>query len=473
MAPRIPRLLASLLVAGACRSAAPATDPGPAPATVRRSSAAFGADPFAIAAAIDALGERDLWPGFDPRRVPLAIFDGERTLLFGHPSPPESYSPIAGRDRVHARAGRDSAVTANGTAEIGGRATATILLSGPVSVRAGLVGTAAHERFHVFQRARHPGWSANEVELFTYPFGDAAALALRRLETEALRRGLAARDDAVAACWSGLAMAMRRERFASLAPGAVEWERKSELNEGLAEYVERRAMDHAVAGILPADDFPPEELRRRVYRSGAAIAVMLDRLDPRWRETLERRDSTARDATPLDSLLAEAAQRRVVATSSRLPCAFEAETRESAVRTAARDVAALRERLAAERESVLARPGWTIVLVAPGEPLFPRRFDPLNVRVVAPGEVAHARYLELGNRSGTIQVLGAAALTEAAGAHPLFEGVRAVTVTGLGSEPVVTTEGGVLTIRAEGLTADLRGAVVTSREGRSVVLLAP
>jgi hypothetical protein len=459
-------LLASWLLAGGCRAATPTP-------SAMRASFSLGQDPFAIAAGVDALGDVDLWPGFDPRAVPLAIFDGERTLLFGHPVPPEGFAPVPGHPGVFALRGRHPAVTANGSANIAGHPTATVLMSGPIAMPAGLIGIAVHEKFHVFQRARHPGWSGNEVELFTYPFADAAALALRRLETQALRGALAARDGASVACWSGLATALRRDRFAALRAGAVEWERRSELNEGLARYVEHRAMGYDDVHVIPAEDFPPEELRWRVYRSGAAMARLLDRLNPHWRDSLERRDTTAKAATPLDSLLDEAARRATLTTNVRVPCGFEPETRAAAVRTAARDVESLRERLAQERESALGRSGWRIVFVAPGEPLFPQEFDPLNVRVVSPGEVVHSRFLRLGNKGGTIEVLDATALTEAAGAHPLFNGVRAVTVTGLAHEPIIATENGVLTVRAKGLSAELRGAVLTSRDGRNVVLLAP
>lgn len=67
--------------------------------------------------------------------------------------------------------GRQERVTANSSAEIGGVPTAIVLL-GPASDRRTLRDVAAltiHETFHVFQRLRHPGWSGNEADLFTYP----------------------------------------------------------------------------------------------------------------------------------------------------------------------------------------------------------------------------------------------------------------------------------------------------------------
>lgn len=66
----------------------------------------------ALLAEFDRQAAKALWPGFDPRRTPLAIYDGRVTWLVRHPSPP-------GVDARH------------------------------------LAGVMIHEAFHVFQRARH------------------------------------------------------------------------------------------------------------------------------------------------------------------------------------------------------------------------------------------------------------------------------------------------------------------------------
>jgi hypothetical protein len=59
-------------------------------------------------------------------------------------------------------------------------------------------------------------------------------------------------------------------------------------------------------------------------------------------------------------------------------------------------------------------------------------------------------------------VLDRRCLTEAAGRHPLFEGVRRVTVTGLTQEPrVESTEGGEVHARLPGITLVFRHARVS------------
>ena len=410
--------------------------------------------PFAapeIVAAADRMAARDLWPGFDPRALPVAIFDGRRTWLFRHPAPPEGFEPDPGRTRALVFPGRHPAVTANTSTSIGGVETAVLFLDSTRASRRMLAAVLIHESFHVYQRLRHPDWTANEVELFTYPTDDVEALALRRLETEALRRALAW-GGYTSACWARTALDLRSRRFVRLAQGAVAYETGIEMVEGLAEYVESRARGLPDADILPRGEYRPEAVRLRGYAVGHALARLLDRLDRGWRERLERNDSTT-----LDGLLFTAAASRedTLTTCGLAPGALEAARSD-----AARDVGALRGRRAALRREFLARSGWTLIVEADRPPLFPQGFDPLNVQRLSDDEVLHTRWLRLGGQAGTVEVMGRAALTRAAGAHPLFSGVRALVVAGLPEEPAVEEAGGRVTIVADAVRASLAGASV-------------
>jgi hypothetical protein len=415
-------------------------------------------DPVALVALADRIAAKNLWPGFDPRTIPVAIFDGRRTFLFRHPAPPPAFEPLPGAAGVLVMNGRMEEVTANSSATIGGVPTATLM---PPSAGTSLrtrAGILIHEAFHVFQRQHHKNWSANEAELFTYPFADTAQVALQREELEALHRALQARPRA-GACWATIAMDVRARRLAMLPRGAAQFERMTELNEGLATYVEKRAAGVIDRNLLSETRFAPDMVRLRAYQSGVAIARLLDRYSPNWRATLESNDSTA-----LDVLLADA-----LSATPHGSCGFSGPERTKFRGESAADVSSLVTRREQARREFIEKEGWSLLIVSATSPLFPQGFDPLNVQVVTSGEVLHTRFLKLGNDAGSIQVLGRASLTDAAGAHPLFNGVKQLTVTGLSSTPEVRVSGDTVTINTDGVTGQFRRASV-NRDGRKVVV---
>ena len=93
-------------------------------------------------------------------------------------------------------------------------------------------------------------------------------------------------------------------------------------------------------------------------------------------------------------------------------------------------------------------------------PLWPRKFDPWNVLRLGDGEVLHRRWLKLGNADAEFEVLDREALTEAVGPHPLLQGVRQLTVTGLAEKPEVSERAGWARLDAPGFTAKLKSATI-------------
>lgn len=425
---------------------------------------------LAIAGAVERIAtERELWPGFEPLAIPLAIFDGERTLLFRHPRPPSEFAPVAGSEpTAYAMPGRHPAVTANSSAEIGGVDTATLLADGPRASAspADLAAVALHEAFHVFQRREHPGWSANEGVLLLYPTDDAEVLAMRRLETAALGRAIAADAAGDAACWARQALAHRRQRFAAMAAEFGAYERATELNEGLASYIQLIASGRTTVEI-PEGGFEAGEIRQRAYVSGPLLALLLDRLRPRWKEELEEDDGRT-----LAQLLDGAVD--TSETGAGTDCELPAEEVAEIERTAREDAAAVGASREDRRRAFDARAGWRVVVrAAPGKPLWPQGFDPLNLERV-PGGLLHTRYLKLENEAGELRMIDEEAvdleaLTEGAGAHPLFNGVRRIEVAGLDRPSVQTVEGRV-TVIAAGFAAAFERAQVREEEGAVVTI---
>lgn len=262
-------VLAAELTASTSLSAATAQD-------VARQDTAEGARrAFAIVRELERVAaERAFWPGFDPLSVPLAIYAGGRTYLFRHPSPPEGFAPLAGAEpATSVFEGRHPAMIANTSMDIGGVTTATLLADDgsaePPDARA-LAAVAVHEAFHVFQRRRHPGWRANEANLLTYPTDDAGLLALRRRESAALRRALAAADgadDATAACWTRLALEAR--------PGDTG---RCGFDSGEAAEIERVARDDVAALVARRAE------RRKAFdaRDGWRVVVEPASGQPLW-----------------------------------------------------------------------------------------------------------------------------------------------------------------------------------------------
>ncbi|HEX4497713.1 MAG TPA: hypothetical protein VIE43_18715 [Thermoanaerobaculia bacterium] len=413
----------------------------------------------AVLAEFDHLAVLPLWPRFDPRQIPVAIYDGERTILVRHPSPPAEFKPD-GDLRVFP--GRHEAMNANTAVDLGGVKTATLEVD-PKAGRSARdwASILTHETFHVFQRQHHPTWEADEGELFLYPVNDASLLAARRLETEGFRRALAAADAREAACWTGQALKQRRERFGRMTPGAVGYERGTELNEGLANFVENLSLGKTQGPDLPALEYGAEAIRNRAYAIGYAEAALLGRFDPTWRQTLE--DGKA---PSLDELLA-----KTIAGKPAAACAFPPAGIAAAGERAKADVQQLDKSRRESLDAFLKRPGWRIEIVAAAHPLSLHGFDPLNVSLVAKGEILHRRYLELGDKESSLKVLDAQALTEAAGEHPLFNGVKDLRMTGLAAEPKVRQDGDFTVIEAAGLTAKLKGAKVEKGDGSLKVIL--
>jgi hypothetical protein len=413
---------------------------------------------LAVLKELDRIAARPLWPGFDPRRIPVAIFDDGRTWLARHPSPPAEFRPWPGEKGVDAFEGRHASLRANTAIGLNGVETATASFEGHAEGTRRLAGLLVHETFHVFQARRHPKWGGNEVEQLIYPSDDGEVLAERRLESLALSRALAARSRAAAGAWAARALAAREKRFARLPEPAAAYERGTEMKEGLATYVEMKAVEQNAIPwpVLPEAEFPPEAVRLRAYASGNAIGRLLDRLDPAWKPALE-----ANDDTSLDALL-----RRAVA--GMRPAEFSAAEESGARARAAADVKAMAARRAALRREFLETPGWTLVLET-ADPVFPQGFDPWNLERVSPSEVLHLRWLKLGNAAGSVEILDRKCLTEGSGKHPLFEGVRRATVTGLAAEPRVEEIPGRVKISAGGLNLEFRGSRVT-RSGQTLTV---
>ena len=180
-----------------------------------------------------------------------------------------------------------------------------------------------HEAFHVFQDQRAPDKGASEMLLLSYPVLSVQNNVGFALEGAALAQALRGGDDAefrrAAVRW----LAVRKDRRSTLPREAVDYEDGIEFTEGLAKYTEYRlfqvlegrrpgpAMAWAQGfagyadlasrrGILIGqmvqhmsgeaqvnnDPYGTAPLRMRLYFSGMAEGVVLDRLSPGWKDRI-------------------------------------------------------------------------------------------------------------------------------------------------------------------------------------------
>jgi hypothetical protein len=381
---------------------------------------------IAVLRDLDRLAGQKLWPGFEPQRIPVAVFDGTATYLLRHPRPPDGFMAVPGDTQdLFVFPGQHELLRANTGVAVNGIMTATTDLSRSVHrSRSVLASLIIHEAFHVYAQKAHPGWAGDEAELFRYPVDDVRMLLRRRLETLALVRALTATDGDGLRYWAAAALHQRDQRFVAMPTGAVAYERGIELIEGLAQYVEYRASGRALG--LRVGDLPVERVRHRAYATGQALALVLDRVDPEWKSSLGE--------TPLDVLL----QMRLPRSTAR---AFTAREEAAQQSRATREIDRLVARRELQRRAFLDTQGWRIEIVTNREPLWAKSFDPLNIAVLDREHVLHSRWLRLGNSSCAIEVRDHASLTRGSGNHPLLDGVRELIITGLAEPKVADIEG--------------------------------
>lgn len=395
---------------------------------------AMAVDLNATFAELDRAAARELWPGFDPSKMPVAVYDGAQTWLRNHPSPPREFAAVADSNSLRVFKGLHESVRANTSVELGSALTATVMLdrSPDITPRAA-AALIAHECFHVYERQHHPEWQANEAVLFTYPVEDARAASLAVLEREALKRAVETGDR----CWAAKFASLRKDRFASIGPEAAQYERLAEVNEGLAQRVQ-----NVVGGVKPdmSREFGPAEVRDRAYTFGPAIAAVLDAVAPGWK---------TRVRASLDELVPTAAPET---------CAFTQSERDSAAATGQRQIQAIVARRAELQRTFDSAAGWRVVIeAAPGKPLMPAGFDPSNVERLDGGRVLHARWLKLANAQGSAEAMNHRSLTMAAGKHPLFNGAKTWTVL-LDEQPETKVDGGTVWIKGSGFELKFDGA---------------
>lgn len=315
----------------------------------------------------------DIFPGFRPDTIPVRIVLPDRgSLLVNWAGPlPDGYEPVGPSAAWQPVAEQSAAST--GT-ELGGRPVAQVVLRPPLDPDQ-LLGLAAHEAFHVFQTSRHRpggrfGTGENSFLVSRYPVFDVANERDLALEGRLLAAAVRARSrEGTEEAAEGF-LAVREARQRRLGFELAEFETAAELNEGLAEYALVRvlaAADDGERGERPyvgfrsierLDDLtgdPTRSIRLRFYSTGAALALVLDRLaGSEWKRRLLEDNLTLQDA------LARAIGYRERETRLRDRAA---DRHGRGLETLARNaVESLRRHRTAQADSILAAPGIRVIV---------------------------------------------------------------------------------------------------------------
>jgi hypothetical protein len=354
-----------------------------------------------------------VWPGYHPDSIPiLFVLPRRGFLLTAWSSPlPTGFEAVPGVPEV---AWSDSShESAASTSELlSGTSVAQVSVSSMDPDY--LVPTAFHEAFHAFERAsrRSDSWfgeTENAYFVASYPIFDVSNEAAFALEGRILATATTAPSTQQRRQLAREFVAVREDRLSRLDPEYAEFDRASELNEGLAEYALVRALGlidahgpaewRAGARQRLAERGPAlaaltrdgqSSFRIRYYRTGPAIATLLDALAPMaWKHDIMSRRET------LDGALAAASGFDSAARAWRHAADIRFDA--SGLRTAAaRDVAALEAVRASQVDSILSRRGVQLIIGADSLPA--RDFnicglDPQNVLQVTTATQLHTRWV--------------------------------------------------------------------------------
>jgi hypothetical protein len=416
----------------------------------------------------DEIAAKKVWPGFTPSTWPLALYDGQKTLLLRHPNPPSEFKPVPGRPGVLSFPGRYPEVRAGSTCMISGTRTATVIVTSGVE-RA--LPALIEETFHVFWLARHTVFRPNEMARYAYPLTDAENLAGLLAESEALARALDAGAPERAWRWVAAALEQRAERRRRLDEESATFETHLEMLEGPANFVSDFALGKSSALTASAlrRTRGLEEIRWRFYSTGEAMGWLLERFFPGWKERL--------DADP--NLTMQTLLEIGLARKGGAPLAFNAAEKDAFRAAAEWAIADLARRRSALRAELEGRGGARLIVeTVPGaQPLQVGRFDPINLFVLGNGEVAHANFISLSGVNGSVELTnpdfargsfgGVVGLTESSGRRPLGDGTRRLTVFGIQGQPKVERKDGTVTIEAPGVRLSWKGAEVET-EGATI-----
>ena len=269
-----------------------------------------------------------------------------------------------------------------------------------------------HEAFHAFQRdpkRRGAKWGAeNAMLVFEYQESSARNNALFSIESRILRLARQTRNKKDLAERVRQFLVVRRLRQSEIEPRFIEFEKRAELNEGLAEYAGTKAvalgMEAARQKLISvpftetdvetylSKKFQPldaitkvgQNIRRKFYYTGSAQAFLLDHLMPDWKVKVQMEGKSLQELLESVGKVSPPKEGDVFLRKYGYDKILAEEEKAVAQRKAANQ---------ALLEKTLNQKGRKFVIdySALTKPAGVRNFDPMNVTMVTPQIRIHTR----------------------------------------------------------------------------------
>ncbi len=409
-----------------------------------------------------------LWPGWDVKSAPMALYGTENAYLIGHPSPPENYEilePIAGRPVYGGP--RLPEMVANTAWFVAGELCAMARIpDSPDPDNSTYARLVIHECFHVFQlktltKVARPNFMLSGK----YPEGDAENNALSIVENRLLAAAIEDFDPKTAASF----LAVRAFRHRLLESAGLSdiclYEQQSEFNEGAPTYVEARAgrpVGDIAEKLRQANIGGKWAAMQRFYYTGASIGLLLDQLMPRWHEAL------AEGAHTMQSLLMDA----VCSPLPQVESVLEAWGYQDILAAEKIHEARRLKEISSMFDALQTGPGLMVQIEVPPKSMFV--FDPSRVLGVDPNTKFHTRKFGIRTETGVQVDIEGLCLEEQEKHVQVGEpqapdlapdqSRRAHVITLRLPEPPKVTQAERFRLSGEGLSVDAPSAVIADTE---------
>ena len=389
-----------------------------------------------------------LWPEFNIKNIPVAVYDSVNTWLFFSDKAPEGFRKADENIDAFIFEGQHPLVRGNSVTRFGDQPVATSILSN-YSRRTGekyspkdMAGIIVHEQFHIFLRARHASWRQNDGMLLFYPGETREALFLRRIEKEAFKRAVLAGNKKEMAGWAATAIDRRNERLAMIPAPFGNYENELQRTEGLSDYIERKArgLDPLNASNM-TNGIAPAGVRDLGYWEGRWIAMISDRLNNEWKTNLE-----ANDTLYLDEMLASLVNDLHYKKKS-----FSTRETDLIKADAERDFDEWQTKKSKEIETYRTLPGYSLEINSSSSPFNIRIFEPLEIETLPGLAVFHRKIFSAANEKGSMRILNHPCITGFDGSFRLFK----IEICGLKEAPRVIPEEKKLVLKYDDISLEV------------------